>query len=124
MHVIAVSDVAVERTGLFRARLATYAHAHGWGEVKPIIEPDSFPLPPDSPVLAQGARVMITVYVFGVPFPAVTTMGIEFGPTRRGIGPNADPEAANKPLIVNVAVESSTVAVIVISAVVFGTATS
>ena len=59
LRVIAVSGEVVERTGLFRTRLVT--HAHGWGEVKPSNEPDSFPLPPDSPVLAQGSRVILTV---------------------------------------------------------------
>ena len=53
--------------------------------------------------------MVVTVYVFGVPFPAVTTMGIGFGPASKAIGPNTDPEAANKPLIVNVAVEFATV---------------
>ena len=60
------------------------------------------------PLFLLGSRVTVTVYVFVVPFPAVTTIGIGFGPTSRGIGPNTDPEAANIPLIVNVAVEFAT----------------
>ena len=124
LQVIAVSDEVAERTGLFRTRLETHAHAHVWGEVRSSNEPDSFPFSPDSPIRAQGSRVILTVYVFGVPFPAVTTMGIEFGPTARRILGEGTPEIAGEPLIVNAAVESSTVAVIVVSTVVFGTATS
>ena len=41
-------------------------------------------------------------------------MRIEFCPTFRRIGPNTDPEVAGEPLIVNVAVESCTVAVTVV----------
>ena len=72
-------------------------------------EPDSFPLPPGFIRSRSGVYVVVTVYVFGVPFPAVTTMGIGFVPASTAIGPNTDPEAANKPLIVNVAVEFATV---------------
>ena len=53
---------------------------------------------------------MVTVYILVIPFPAVTTMRIGFGPTFREIRPNTDPEAAGKPLIVNVAEASTTVA--------------
>ena len=72
-------------------------------------------------VLAQGA-VIFTVYVFVVPFSAVTTMGIGFAtpPPTRGIRAEGTPEVAGESLIVNVAVESSTVAVTVVFAVVFG----
>ena len=50
-------------------------------------------------------------------------MGIEFGPTARAILADSVPEVAGEPLIVNVAVESATVAAIVVSAVAFGVAT-
>lgn len=66
---------------------------------------------------------MVTVYVFVAPLSAVTTMGIEFDPTARGILDDSTPEAAGEPLIVIVAVESATVAVTVVSVVVFGAVT-
>ena len=63
---------------------------------------------------------MVIVYVFVDPFSAVTKMGIEFVPTSRVIFGDGAPEVAGEPLIVNVAVESSIVAVIVVSAVPIG----
>lgn len=67
---------------------------------------------------------MITVYSFGIPISGVTTMGIEgFWPTIRLILADGNPEVAGRLLIVNVAVESSTVAVTVVLAVAFGAAT-
>ena len=51
----------------------------------------------------------------------MTTMEIVFGPTARGILADGTPEVAATPLIVNVAVESATVAVTVVLAVAFGT---
>ena len=46
-----------------------------------------------------------------------------FIPPTRGILADAIPEVADKPLMVNVAVESATVAVTVVSAVVLGAVT-
>lgn len=61
---------------------------------------------------------MVTVYGFVDPFSAVTTMEIGFVPWARGtsgILADSTPEVAGEPLIVNVAVESATVAVTVVS---------
>ena len=53
----------------------------------------------------------------------MTTTGIGgFAPPTRGILVDGAPEVAGKPLIVNVAVESATVAVTVVSAVVLARA--
>ena len=50
-------------------------------------------------------------------------MEIRFAPRARGILDGATPEVAGEPLIVNVAVESSTVAVTEVSAVKIGACT-
>lgn len=51
-------------------------------------------------------------------------MSIEFGPTARAILADGTPEVSGEPLIVNVAVESATVAVTVVSAVELGAVTA
>lgn len=75
-------------------------------------------------VLTQGSTVMVIVYVFCVPLSAVTTTEIGgLGPPTRGILADGVPEGVPEPLMVNVAVESATVAVIVVFVVALGAVT-
>ena len=69
--------------------------------------------------------MIVTIYEFVVPSPAVTTMEMALiSSLVKSIGADGTPEVAGKPSIVNVAVESCTVAVTVVLVVVFGAVTS
>ncbi len=64
--------------------------------------------------MEEGALVIVVVYVFAVPFSAVTTTVIELLPTFNPIAPLACPLTTAVPFTVTIAVASVTVGVTVV----------